>query len=186
MCSRQRKPDVIERSRQRPGKDAADQNGARQRDVALRRGGEQPVNQIEGDLLLVAHQKGIGPEDDPDEQDHQNFVGPDRLVVLEIAGEDLVVEDDEHGGEHGAGDPIGQLPKLLPRSPQPAPRPARPPWSASSLEHALQTGGVPGLGQIGLGIDAIGRGAERRQIDGVDGQPAILQRLHDGLFVGEP
>src|SRR5580700_9544899 len=42
---------VIERSRQRPGKDAANQNGARQRDGALRCSGEQPVNQIESDLL---------------------------------------------------------------------------------------------------------------------------------------
>src|ERR1700722_9192482 len=57
---------------------------------------------------------------------------------------------------------------------------------ASSLEHPLQSGGVPSLGEIGLGIDAIGRGAERRQIDGVDRKPAVLQRLHDGLFVGEP
>src|SRR6202040_1224447 len=74
--------------------------------------------------------------------------------------------------------------EALPRSP--APRPARPPRSASSLEDALQSGGVPGLGEIGLGIDAIGRSAKRREIDGVDRKPAILQRLHDGLFVGEP
>src|SRR5580698_8365105 len=57
---------------------------------------------------------------------------------------------------------------------------------ASSLEHPLQTGGVPGLGEIGLAIDAIGRCSERRQIDGVDRQAAILQRLHDELLVGEP
>ena len=35
-------------------------------------------------------------------------------------------------------------------------------------------------------IDAIGRGAERREIDGVYRQAAVLERLHDGLFVGEP
>src|SRR5580700_5863939 len=67
------KADVIERSRQRPGKNAADQDGVRERDGALCRGGEQAINKIECDLLLVPHQEGIGPEDDPDEQDHQNF-----------------------------------------------------------------------------------------------------------------
>src|SRR5580700_5101644 len=61
------KANVIERARQRPGKNAADQGGARQGGVALGRGGEQAVNQIECDLLPVAHQKRVGPEDDPDE-----------------------------------------------------------------------------------------------------------------------
>src|SRR6185437_13850379 len=85
--------DIAERAWKRPQEDAADQSEARQRCDASAPRRKQPIDEVERDLILVANNEGLGPEDDPDEQDHQHFVGPDRLVVFEVAREDLVVED---------------------------------------------------------------------------------------------
>ncbi len=54
--------------------------------------------------------------------------------------------------------------------------------SATRLGHCR----IPRLRHVGFGVDLVGERTERRQIDGVDGEPAGLHRFDDAAFIRQP